>query len=69
MELTDPDKEGSLGESNSKSLPRPLVDEPSNSAPIDTRAARFGEQYKEWIEAQNRFFAEYGVFGKEWRQW
>ena len=37
--------------------------------PMEQRRQRFNEQYKEWIEAQNRFVAEYGVFGEEWRQW
>ena len=36
---------------------------------LEERQRRFGEQYKDWIEAQNRFVEEFGVFGEEWRQW
>lgn len=36
---------------------------------IEARRQRFNEQYKDWIELQNQFVAEYGVFGEEWRQW
>ena len=33
------------------------------------RKRRFNEQYKEWIEEQNRHFEKYGVFGEEFRRW
>ncbi len=36
---------------------------------MEARRQRFNEQYKDWIELQNQFVAEYGVFGEEWRQW
>jgi prevent-host-death family protein len=36
---------------------------------MEARRKRFNEQYKDWIELQNQFVAEYGVFGEEWRQW
>jgi len=33
------------------------------------RKRRFNEQYKDWIEEQNRHFEKYGVFGEEFRPW
>ena len=30
---------------------------------------RFYEQYKEWVDEQNRLVETYGVFGEEWRPW
>lgn len=36
---------------------------------MEARRQHFNEQYKDWIELQNQFVAEYGVFGDEWRQW
>jgi prevent-host-death family protein len=36
---------------------------------IAERKRRFNEQYKEWIEEQNRHFEKYGVFGEEFRHW
>ena len=36
---------------------------------MEARRERFNAQYKDWIELQNQFVAEYGVFGEEWRQW
>jgi len=36
---------------------------------MEQRRQRFNEQYKDWIEGQHRFVAEFGVFGDEWRQW
>lgn len=36
---------------------------------IAERKRRFNEQYKEWIEEQNRHFEKYGVFGEEFRRW
>jgi prevent-host-death family protein len=41
----------------------------SKQPSMDERRQRFNEQYKDWIELQNQFVAEYGVFGEEWRQW
>ena len=36
---------------------------------LEARRKWFGETYKEWIEAQNRHFEKYGVFGEEYRPW
>ena len=33
------------------------------------RKRQFNEQYKDWIEEQNRHFEKYGVFGEEFRPW
>jgi len=33
------------------------------------RKRQFYEQYKDWIEAQNRHVEKYGVFGEEHRPW
>lgn len=33
------------------------------------RRRRFNEQYKDWIDEQNRRVAESGVFGEEYRPW
>jgi prevent-host-death family protein len=33
------------------------------------RKRRFYEQYKDWIETQNRHVEQYGVFGEEHRPW
>lgn len=33
------------------------------------RKKRFNEQYREWIDAQNRHVEQYGVFGEEFRLW
>jgi prevent-host-death family protein len=42
------------------------------AAPQATLAARrkwFNETYKDWIEQQNRFVEQYGVFGEDHRPW
>ncbi len=41
----------------------------ATQATLHERQQRFGEQYKDWIEAQHQFITEFGVFGDEWRQW
>jgi hypothetical protein len=33
------------------------------------RRRRFNEQYKDWIDEQNRLVEEYGVFGEDYRPW
>lgn len=36
---------------------------------MDARRKRFNEQYKDWIEEQNRRVREHGVWNEEFRRW
>ena len=35
----------------------------------EARQERFGDEYREWIDEQNRLVETYGVFGAEYRPW
>ncbi len=39
------------------------------SASMEERRERFNEQYKEWIDEQNRRVREHGVWNEEFRRW
>ena len=34
-----------------------------------SQGKRFYEQYKDWVDAQNRLVHEHGVFGEQYRPW
>lgn len=38
------------------------------ASPADA-GKRFYEQYKDWVDEQNRLVEKYGVFGEEFRPW
>lgn len=38
-------------------------------ASMEERRVRFNEQYKDWIEEQNRRVREQGVWNEEFRRW
>ena len=39
------------------------------SASMEERRERFNEQYKDWIDEQNRRVREHGVWNEEFRRW
>ena len=41
----------------------------SPSVSMEERRLRFNEQYKDWIDEQNRRVREHGVWNEEFRRW